>query len=306
VLKPEPPAPARSPPAQADRRHAAPVPVGRPAGPRFDAEGPARIDSLAGLLARSVGERAVARGAYAHPAAGLVQREAKVEEDPAKLDFLVSRFGDEARKIFRNAREQEIDAAVRLVDAAWRTAYESGTEGERELTKLTASKVPPRQDLLKALGKSGADLKGQDAYKLLTGVMDATFHDDADHAFNYKPTKVAKVGLGTVYALQIVQDDDGAIEPEDKSTDPRRTICLNDNIVKTGADTAATATVLYELDDPKKHEEIETGASAWELHAHVRRDGSVAFAHTKKDNTHYQVVNDWFDANIPEEERVWQ
>jgi len=255
------------------------------------------LEVQAEQVARSVSTRP----SLSRVAAGQIQRLAEVDDDAKKLDFMISRFGAQAKKVFVNAKEDQIDASVRLLDEAWRKLYEPTSK----LTLATAKTKPPAGELLKALGKTGTELNSPTAYQLLAGVMTATFDDDADHEYNYKPSVEAKVSLGTEWALEIIKNDAGAIEPEDKSLDHRVKSCTYENIVVTGADTGGTATALYTVQLTKPHKEVKPDGAPWELHAHVTKDGEVRFAHTKSNGKHYSVVNSWFEDNIPEEDRTW-
>lgn len=241
-----------------------------------------------------------ARSELGAVAGGLVQRETMVEKDAEKLDFMVSRFGAEAQKVFVNATEEQIDAAVRLVDAAWRSDYDKA----ENLTLAQASKVPARRALLQALGKTGADLEKPASYGLLVNVMTQTFADDDDHAYNYKPSKVGKVKLGTEWALELVRNDNGAIEPEDKSLDPRLVARQRQHRQDVGGQgrhgDRALRAPQPEGTRRDRGRRLHLGA------ARPRPQGRRGrLRPSKKDNAHFQVVNEWFKKNIPVEDREW-
>lgn len=253
-------------------------------------------------LQRMAGNRAVTqlvRAAVASPP--VIQRDVTVDNNPKKLDFMISRFGTELQTAFVNATEEQVTAAVRLVDAAWRTAYAAGT---KKLTKKSAGDALNKRAVLEALGKTGAALTSQASYQILTNALATTFKDEADHIFGMKPSKIAKLPLGVPYALDVLEDK-GTIDPEDKTGDARLQDCTNNNIVKTGADTPTTATVLYTLENTTADESLTDNDKSWELHAHVTKAGAVDFAHTKADGAHAFVVTDWFKQNIPESDREW-
>jgi hypothetical protein len=231
----------------------------------------------------------------------VVQREASVEGDPKKLDFMVSRFGDQLKAVFVNATEDQVGTAVRLADAKWRAAYAGAKE---KLTRTSATAALDKKEILEALGKTDKELSSQASYLLLTNALTGTFSDEATVWYGYKPAKMAPVPLGSTPALDILQQK-GTIEPEDKHADHRLQNSANDNIVKTGADTASTATALYTLENAQADERIKADGQSWELHAHVTQDGAVDFAHTKADAVHKFVVNDWFEKNIDVSERQW-
>jgi hypothetical protein len=167
----------------------------------------------------------------------VVQREASVEGDPKKLDFMVSRFGDQLKAVFVNATEDQVGTAVRLADAKWRAAYVGAKE---KLTRTSATAALDKKEILEALGKTDKELSSQASYLLLTNALTGTFSDEATVWYGYKPAKMAPVPLGSTPALDILQQK-GTIEPEDKHADHRLQNSANDNIVKTGADTASTA-----------------------------------------------------------------
>ena len=260
-----------------------------------------------GLLAlqRTAGNRAVAqliRSAPPAPAGGpVVQREAAVDKDPKMLDFMITRMGDQLKASFVNATDEQITTAVRLVDGWWRAKY---LADKKKLTKTTAGGAMDKKALLQALGKTGAALESKDSYIILNSALTSTFADEATHIFNFKPAKLAKMVLGAVPALDILKEN-GEILPEDKTGDGRLKTCTENNIVKTGADTPATATALYTLDNSANDNRVEDKGKSWELHAHVTQAGEVDFAHTKADGAHAFVATDWFDKNIEESEREW-
>jgi hypothetical protein len=236
------------------------------------------------------------------PAAVVVQREAVVDDDETKLQFFVERFSGLIKDRFTNADEDKRTAFMRDVSVAWDGAY-AGNENRLDLGK--AKQALKMKALLLLLGK--ADPASADYERLSLAVSD-TFADDADnlYALSTRVEKFAAPAAGTDGWLTVV-DGEGLIEAEDKTGDDRLVNnASQDHIVKTGADTADSATALFVVhQDRSAEDEIASDERSWELHGHVRQNGNVDFAHTKANGAHAKNVTGWFRDHIDVTDRTW-
>ena len=236
------------------------------------------------------------------PAGKVLQRLAIVKDDPVKLSFVIDEFGRHTKGLFTNATEEQVTEFIRDVNTHWRAAYSA----KKSLTKEAAASAlkSHQKDLLRTLGKEKPE---QADYQRLAKAMESTFDDETDNLYSIATRREKVEGLppGSVWWLDQVHGEN-LITPEDKSSDNRLVTCTMDNIVKTNADTADTATALYEIDQASSSvDDVAKDKRKWELHAHVRQNGDVDFAHTKVNDEHKTTVNDWFAANIDADERAW-
>lgn len=259
-----------------------------------------RDGSRAGWLHHSPRQVAQARRFSAltgHPP--VVQREASVNSE-AKLGFFVDAMTNNAKARFTNATEAQLDNFRLYINARWGGAFSP----EEPFTKSAARSSWSAAECLKHLGK---ETPVQDHYKWLSDALDQTFSEDTDHSFQIfsRPTvKMDQYPAGSDPWLDQLHGE-GLIEPEDKTGNNRLKTCALNNIVETNADNG-TATALYTIDHTESSEpEIKARDGAWELHAHVRQNGAVVFAHTKRNQSHATTVNEWFKTKIDVADRQW-
>ena len=271
-----------------------------------------------GLRNRESGSQAVVQGLDSSPrqlrqrqtlaamvpafGAPVLQREAEVDSR-GKLAFFIDEMRANAKARFTNANEEQLDAFLQYVNGQWDGAYSD----DSAFTLAAARKSWSPKEGLRVLGK---DQPEQKHYQWLAEALNQTFADDTDirYGISIKPGAENPQFPASSNPWLNQLKDEGLIEPEVKSGDPKLMNCQLDNIKKTGADSADTATALYTLDPTGSEEpEINELAGAWELHGHVKASGAVAFAHTKRDGKHAGTVNAWFadSDNIPIDERRW-
>jgi hypothetical protein len=283
------------------RRTAAATPVHD--GARRTQAGVPRTGQRAQALVDSPRQRAQARtlSSLTGGTPVVVQRESKVTSE-AKLSFFVDEMATQAKARFTNATEDQLDAFRMYVNASWSAKYSP----KAAFDKTAARAAWKPAECLRLLGKGKPE---QDHFKWLSDALDQTFSDDTDNSygiFSRPPAKMDQFPPSSDPWLDQLNGE-GLIQPEDKTGDQRLKTCAQDNIVKTLADSADTATALYEIDHKQSDEpEIKGRDGTWELHAHVRQNGGVDFAHTKRDAKHASTVNEWFKSHIPATDREWK